>query len=348
MPRGERFEDTMDFIGRAADYRINPFGREIVRLLENYRGAIPPAVDEAMSFGRSGTSEERKIRRAIVLLRCLFFNTRASAAQRQAQLIAEPQLIPTLADVMRMTLRAVGRQRVVPLIDRMMADPETFLSENRMQTGYVYGRSTEADFDFYFDPDRHIYKIDPPAPNRELCFAPIRAYSFHVLQFADVVGDAANVPGVVSTEDLCITTQLSGCSVLYRVNGPQLTVAHVQPSGGFDWNGLGEDIRPFAGIGSGPAMGKYLEYYGGLSGVGGTLGLYRNAPSDEQTGFREGERKGNGAERMNTHGYFRNGPYIYAYFIAIRRAGSWQIFGQENDRDNPDAGIKRFQRLYPL
>lgn len=350
MPRDSRLADTIDFLnGGSRDNDISTFGPAVATILDGYTAMLPPSVNDAMGMSRQGDARDRRLRRAIVAIRCLILGSLARETQAVAKAIQPNQLKPILIDLMRMALRVNGRSTIRPLIDRLMRDPEAFLTANRIKTGYIYGRSTSATFDFYHSPYHDLYNIDPVNPNRNLPFAPIRAFSFHVQQFKDVAPDMGNIVGARATEDLVITTQLSGCSVLYRVNGPNLDVAHIQPTADHVWFPLPPNLQHYAGSPKAVIMGKFLEAHGALAGEGGTLGLYRQAPTDANTRFRPGRRaEGTRDARINVHGYWRRSGADYAYFIAVRRAGSWEIFGQENATNNPGEGIKRIQRLYPL
>ena len=79
---------------------------------------------------------------------------------------------------------------------------------------------------------------------------------------------------------------------------------------------------------------------GSLSGRTGTRGIYGMVSGPHETALRF-----MGTRRVRTHGY--TDQLGNAYFIGVKRAGTWELFGQQNNPGQPNAGVSNIIQLYP-
>jgi len=346
MPKNARFADTLHFLHTVQKPTGGPvpYANAVADLLDGYRGAIPPVVDEAMSMGRAGTERTRQHRRAMVLILCVVNNTSTANARRAVAMMSDADLPAALEQMLRDVAVIHGGRTLGPVADRLRADPMGFLAHTRIKLGRgSMTTSGKADFDLSWDPHAKLYLMEPHNALHDYVHASVVGYNVHVQGYKDVAKGTglAALAGAAVSEDLALTTQLSGCCVIYRVNGASLTVAHVQPDTEVR-QGLPADLQAHAAAPLGVVLTHRMARDGNLAGGGGgTLGIFGMVGDVADTGLRQLGAGG----RVRAHGY--SDTLGNAYFLGVKSAGGWELFAQQNNPGHADAGVTKMMRLYP-
>ena len=97
-----------------------------------------------------------------------------------------------------------------------------------------------------------------------------------------------------------VTTQLTGCSIVYYLNGATLVAAHVQPTGGIDAEAMCTNLRADATLSNAPGLA--------VTGVFGA-----QAPK--------------GADPNN---YQKAGNFSFC--IGVKIGGAWNLCAQQRTR----------------
>jgi hypothetical protein len=343
MPKNARFADTVHFLRTVRQPSGAPltYSNSVAELLDSFRGAIPPAVDEAMSMGRVGTEQTRQYRRAMILTLCVLNNTSTSKARAAVNTIPDARLHASLEQMLRDAAVIYGGRTLGPVADRLKADPAGFLAHTRIKLGSGSMKTSgQAAFDLSWDPHANLYLIEPHNAIHDYVHASVIGFNVHVQKYRDVRNNLNAIVGAAVTEDLALTTQLSGCCVIYRVNGANLTVAHVMPDAEVR-QGLPAELQPHAGDPVGVVLTHRMARDGDLAGgAGGTLGIFGMVNTVPETGQRM-----LGGGRVRANGYAAT--LGNAYFIGVKSGGNWQLFGQQNNPGNKDGGVSNLMRLYP-
>lgn len=346
MARSEAYDDAIACLQAAPPPR--PW---LATMLDRVSDAVPPAVDQALRGLRGGGRDAVRRRRALTLIWCILRGARAADAAAAAKGIDAGRLEGVLDAEANTVMVQTGGPLFRPAIQSLLAQPEAFLRAHRVFT-HSTDRSGSMLHDFTFLPHNAVYEIRPATAHHDGPYAVTRAHNVHVQMYAAVRADPTGIAGAAATEDLVVTTQLSGCAVLYRVAGSRLDVAHVRPDAA-----VAADLPPafagLAGASNGRKLTEILARGGSLAGEGGTLGLYGCVDAPAEMGFRVvGRHLPGGADAaMRVHGYCRStagGVPMRAYFVAVRRAGTWSLFGQRNNPMDSAAGVESLTRIYPL
>lgn len=340
MPKHNRFADTVQFVRQLRAGGLPIRGADIVAdLLDGYAGSIPPAVDQAMSQGTVGTSQTRKHRRAMVLILCILNNTAVRDAKAAVALIHDANLPAALAQAIEDVCTVYGGRVFRPIGQHLMANPAAFLASNRVKLGRArMTTSGPATYALSYDAHRRFYKLEPWDAMSVYVHGKIAGYNVHVQGYASVKDSLHDIAGSAVQGDLAVTTQLSGCTIVYRVNGPNLTVAHVMPDASVK-RFVPQDLARYAGSPLGVVQTMRIVRDGNLAG-GGQLGVYGMVDGPADTGLRS-----LGARRVRTHGY--TDQLGNAYFIGVKVGGNWELFGQQNNPNDPNGGVSNLIRLYP-
>jgi len=81
-----------------------------------------------------------------------------------------------------------------------------------------------------WDPHARLYFMEPPNPIHHYVHANVPGIQHSTCRSnADIKDSLHDIDGATVVGDLALTTQLSGCTVIYRVAGGSLTVAHINP-----------------------------------------------------------------------------------------------------------------------
>jgi hypothetical protein len=342
MPKNNRFADTVLFIRTLAGPGNVPVNgaNAVADLLDSFAGAIPPAVDAAMSQGRAGTETTRKYRRAMILILCVLNNTSTDQAQQAVAAIADLALHNALVQMLRDVRVIHGGRTLRPIADQLLANPLTFLTNTRIKLGR--GNMTTSgptNYDFSWDPHGRLYFLEPPNPVHHFVHASVPGFNIHVQKYTAVKDELHDITGAQVAGDLALTTQLSGCTVVYKVAGATLTVAHINPDAECRKH-LPQDLAQHAALPLGVLQTLRLVRDGNLGGGGGTLGLFGMVSNPGDTGLRL-----LGARNVRTHGY--TDQLGNAYFLGVKSGGNWQLFAQQNNPGAPTGGVSKIMQLWP-
>lgn len=338
MPKNNRFGDTVDFIRQQGGSGVR-YANAVADLLDSFRGAIPPSVDEAMHMGSSGTDTTRKYRRGMVLMLTVLNNTPAARAREAQRLVPDAGLPAAFAQMLQDAASIYGGRTLTPIAQQLMNQPTAFLTNNRVKLGRGSMTTSGAtSYDLSFDPLANVYFFEPPNPVHSYVHASVPGFNIHVQKYKDVKDSLHSLAALPVTGDLALTTQLSGCTIVYKVAGAQLSVAHINPDADVRLH-LPADLTTIAGQPVGVMQTHRLARDANITGAG-TLGLFGMVASAAETGLRL-----LGPRRVRTHGY--SDTLGNAYFLGIRSGGNWTLFAQQNNPNAPGAGVSNFMQLYP-
>jgi len=335
----ERLDQTIKFIKREG-----PHGRKkadwdvVIEALEDWYGNVGaqadrPVVSGLMSFdqdktGKRNSKSDRHYIRAAILLRCVFrhpinprpFKAIADEERRRtnsARSIFENALSDIYDSAASMPLHG---QKV---IDELLRDPQTFMQANVLvpMCGNQGGQHW-----FSFNKSTEKWKIDvqqlQPAGR-----ASLQAFVVPPTLFSEVGGDGSLVGSRSDDSPACkvmLTTQFTGCSFCFSINGQSLVAAHVDPGGGVgrDSTTTGEEVRT--------AMVKHTKFRNHNGGVFKVYG--RRALSTDGFGYgRNRDSSGRtGSKQM--------------VIVGLWRDGAWQLWSQQLFMDNATV-VQRIDNL---
>jgi hypothetical protein len=342
MPKNNRFADTVGFIRTLAGPNGVPVGpaSAVADLLDSFNGAIPPNVDAAMSQGRKGSELSRKYRRAMILVLCVLNNTATAQARNAVDLIADVNLHNSLVQMLRDVQVIYGGRILRPIADQLKANPLAFLTNNRIKLGRGSMTTSGATpYDLSWDPHARVYFMEPPNLLHHYVHAKVQGYNIHVQKYSDVKDELHNIAGAHVTGDLALTTQLSGCTIIYKVAGGSLSVAHINPDAEVK-RYLPRELAQHAGLPLGVLQTLRIARDANLRNAGGTLGIFGMVSNPGETGLRA-----LGARNVRAHGY--TDQLGNAYFLGAKSGGSWQLFAQQNNPGTPAGGVSNVMQLYP-
>ena len=243
-----RITDTIAFIRTAAVPPMHNAKRAIVADIlrdRNAAGLIPSTASPTMSqgsnyavLGRDAVVETRQYRRAIILIRMALENADRSVAGPETANIPEANLPAALGlhlDALTTTLADLNVK-----LAQLQANPLAFLAANAFNMVGA-AMSGVMPYGFFCDPLDNKYQFAPIASVGNLPCVEIDVFQLHVQPYASLARtNRANPPGGESLDvvgstvhgaDFMVTTQLTGCAIVYYHNAGNLVAAHVQPTG---------------------------------------------------------------------------------------------------------------------
>jgi hypothetical protein len=308
--------------------------------------SISPAVETALSKLTTGTDAVRKTRRAMLLILAALRKVNVRQAREAADVPRDAEVDTALARMLLEVERVCLPGRLGPVALDLLGTPATFLATTRIKTGSgSLNASGTTPFELSWNPVSQIYSFDAPnnAVDRFHVTVP-GCYNIAATRFS-TIGNLAQINGAVVQGNLGLTTQLSGCSILYSVNGGNLVVAHVWPDdGALVKTGLPPAVALAVNAAdpAGVVLTLRMAHEGDLANrlAGGTFGIFGMVNSVADIGPRS-----LGPNNVRTHGYADT--LGNAYFVAVLIAGNWQLFGQQSIVLQPNLGVRACQRLYP-
>jgi hypothetical protein len=304
---------------------------------------ISAAVEQGMSQGKAGTETTRKYREAMILILCGLNQVPIARAQQAVAQYKDPAL-PGALGTMLADVNKISIPRLLnPALQQLMTAPATFLANHRIKTGNgAMTTSDKSQYEFSWDWRSQYYLMEPPVAFHHNMHIQFPGYNIAVTKFSGIA-NPAHVDGAAIQGNIGVTTQLSGCSILYSVNGANLVVAHVWPNeAGPVKANLPPALAGQAGLPAGVVLALRLAHQTDLRNAvaGGTFGIFGMVNDATHTGLRTV-----GPRNIRMHGYVATAGN--AYFIAVQVAGSWQLFGQQNNPNKPAEGVTAFQQIYP-
>jgi hypothetical protein len=300
-----------------------------------------PAIEQALNQIPAGTGNAYKSRRAMILILCGLNNVPLASAKQAVAQYADNALPAALGKMLQDVERVSVPRRLLPASNSFLTNPSAFLAINRVRTtsGALVGSGPTA-FDFSWAVHSKMYLFEPPG-NPTMHITVPNGFNLGTTKF-QTIGNLGQITGEVAQGSYVLTTQLSGCSIIYSVNAGNLVVAHVWPDAAVDNNVPLAVSQAVGGSPRGVVLGMRMIHEGGFSNpvVGGTFGVFGMVDTIHEVGLRN-----LGPANVRMHGY--TATYGHAYFIAVLVNGSWVLFGQQNNLINPAGGVSHFQQLYP-
>jgi len=342
MPKDNRFADTVAFIRTMTGPGNLPVltAPAVADLLDSFQGAIPPIVDNAMSQGRQGTDLTRKYRRAMTLVLCVVNNTLAAQARQAVGLIPDAGLHAALVQMLKDVHTIYGGRVLGPVADRLRHNPLQFLTNNRIKLGRGEMTTSGATpYELSWDTNARLYLLEPPNNVHHFVHAKVPGFNIHVQKYADIKNQINAINGATVAGDLALTTQLSGCTIVYRVTGGNLTVAHINPDADVRQQ-VPQNLAAFTNAPIGVLQTQRLARDGNLANTAGTLGVFGMVGGPGETGMRM-----LGARQVRAHGY--TDQLGNAYFLGVKLGGNWHLYAQQNFPNQPNGGVTNVMQLYP-
>lgn len=330
-----RLTETITFIRTAAVPANGGIRNLIADVLEfKYRSGIPQATSVAMSQGnfyalrgRDAIRTTRKYRRAIILIRSAILGVYALTAATAAALIPDVNLPGSLGGYL-LAAQQHETGLLQTALNNLQHQAAVFLTANKinMEASAASGRMN---YVFYYDLLRRRYDFartahltagemlltSPTGTRFRVPHISPMVHHVHVQPFMTVyggaVGNLANINGAAldNNDNLMITTQLSGCSVVYQTQGTDLRAAHINPGGPHPGLGrhylLVQTMRAHAGFANPIAGGPAVQVFGA-------------AAADAQ------------------RDYF---PDRYTYCIGVKTGGAWELHAQKHRNTPADVPV---------
>lgn len=210
-------------------------------------------------LNRAAVKDARQLRRAVVLVQSEFLNQTAAQASAFVQSIPDASLPGALGTAIGMAYTRM--QQPLDAIHRaLLANPLNFLASHKVQL-FRSPASTTAPHGLYLDSAFNRYVIRPATDADLLHHVHLRidAANIHVQPYSAVAGNIGAITGyqVTPGTHLVITTQLTGCSVVYQLDAARtnLVAAHIQPTGAAGSAGRGYNLATTLRAGAGFANG---------------------------------------------------------------------------------------------
>jgi hypothetical protein len=314
---GARISDTITFLRTATVPLAHDAKRGIVAdLLRDLdlQGRISDTVSPAMSQGHnlaiSGRDEakaNRHYRRAIILIRMALQNSDRSIAPREVNQIADANLPQELG--IRLDQICTTLDDLTTKLALLKSEPVKFLKNNAFNMVSASGKNAPSgvtDYVFYDDAINGQYTLAAEKDVNNIVTKKIKVFHLHVQPYAGLArthssnGESLDVVGNVAQMDLMVTTQLTGCAIVYYLNGATLVAAHVQPTGGIGAEAMCTNLRADATLSNAPGMAK--------------TGVF-------------GAQVAKGGDPNN---YLKAGNYNFC--VGVRIGGTWGLYAQERVR----------------
>jgi hypothetical protein len=312
-----RISDTITFIRTATV----PPGRDAKRgivadLLHDLdlQGRISDLVSPAMSqgsnyaiVGRDEAKANRHYRRAIILIRMALQNSDRSVAPRETNQITDANLAQELGN--RLDQVCTTLDDLTTKLDLLKSNPVQFLKNNAFNMVSASGKNVPSgvmDYVFYDDALNGQYTLAAERDVNNIVTKKIKVFHLHVQPYAGLAktrtanGESLDVVGNIAQLELMVTTQLTGCAIVYYLQGATLVAAHVQPTGGIIAEAMCTNLRDDATLSNAPGLAK--------TGVFGAQAAKGGDPNN----------------------YLKAGNYNFC--VGVRIGGTWGLYAQERVR----------------
>lgn len=249
----ERITETIDFIEAAAVPNHADKRRAIAARLRhlNQQGLITQATSDGMSQGvntairhRDAAALARSYRRALILIQSQLLGQAVAQAAQTAAAIGDGAMAITVANALGMAYQT-AQQPLIVAYQALLANPGAFLAANKVQL-FSAPTSGTVMHGFYYSAHGDRYGIKPvDATLVDEVYISRNICNIHVQLFSAIQGNLGAVVGhQVAHADLVITTQLTGCSVIFERGPAGLTLmaAHIQPTGATGSAGRGYNL----------------------------------------------------------------------------------------------------------
>jgi hypothetical protein len=231
-------------------------------------------------------------------------NVDRSVAPREVAQITDANLPAELGGYLKQVTTTL--QDLTTKLALLESNPVTFLSNN---TFNMIGAATSAPmpYEFFYDALKNQYNLGPKGTDGNRAAVPIHVFQLGVQPYSGLAktnrpnppgGQSLGVVGnIANGANLMVTTQLTGCAIVYYLNGATLVVAHVQPTGGVGGETMCTHLRADATLSGAPGQ-AVTNVFGAQAAKGGNLNNYVKAGR-------------------------------YNYCIGVRSGGTWDLYAQE-------------------
>lgn len=279
-----RLKETITTVRTA---KTNSFGGDrtpIVQALNHWKTENPMqaiSLSEKMSMNdvpnRPKTEAHRAYRRAIILLKCAIMRPTKTNEWDGEIASTHKQKDEILADLFGYDLEeardVVGSSpsAVNPMITELESNPLGFL-ENNVVT--IAGKKESSDFPYGVFMTKGGYRIDPF--DRVAEHKKIQAINVPATLYASVKDSLGAIHGTRSDDfddaAVMFTTQFTGCTYCFSINGGSIVAAHIDPGGGigrsseYDGVTISKALRENGGFANG--NGGEFKAYGRIDANG--------------------------------------------------------------------------------
>lgn len=273
----ERISETIKFLKDAKTGTFAGDRTAIIEALENWTNAdkgkaiaLSSKMSQENVTNRSKTKPLRAYRRSLILLKCAI-----GKPKKQNEWDAEVKMVnlqkdAALPDMLGHELSDARDKlgslpaRVAPMVNELLSNPSKFLLNNILT---IAGKKDSNAYSYGFYMTKGGYKIDPFdwVENHQK----IRAINVPAILFKDVRDSINAIPGTRSSDTpdaaVMFTTQFTGCTYCFSVNGGSMVAAHIDPGGGigrtseFDGVGISKELREGGGFANGNG-GEFKAY----------------------------------------------------------------------------------------
>ncbi|MFO0759194.1 MAG: hypothetical protein U0359_22070 [Byssovorax sp.] len=295
----DRISETYTFL-RAYSVGSNAqYARQLVEHLQHQANnahnlqAISNAMAQGGGSSNTTAKDNRKKRRSIIFIRCLMHNHVPAVASSAVSSIPD-----TMLDSQLNYEIGLARNNVIQALNTAFAqltnNTATFLQNNSIWVRSNTSRGVQT-FQLSHDPTQSRYRIEPLGITPQFFGTTVQINHIPVTRYSTVQNTLGQIDGVdLDVNHVALTTQLTGCSYMYEINGNAMQAAHLWPA---------SDIAPMT--------------------LTTTL---RNAPAAFQNGSAGGEVIFGAAVGNTTTGYIHTGTWTY--LVAVY-AGGWQLHAQQ-------------------
>ena len=293
-------------------------------LEEKNQGNLLQVVGEQMAQGhykllQSNADQEgfRMQRRALILIQAVLLNRSPHQAVATANATADANLGNQIGIALGLARQAIANHLDLKW-NQFINNPAVFLQHNQ-----ILVRTTAAGgvvpYEFGWSAPHGCYRIEPVAGfnphhhiriQRSVNHIPVTNYPTVKAALNALAGVAANPAHPV------VTTQLTGCSYVYRIHAGGLTAAHLYPAGDIGAVDMAQMLRgapPPPLVNLGPAE---------FAGTGVAADVFGAAPANTAAG------------------YVHAGTWTYV--VGIRIGGLWQLHAQQQPQGG---GIPTYWRI---
>ncbi len=332
-----RRDDTITFI-RTAQVTTNADKRGVIADILEKKYPMSQQDSKNLTQGknwavrnRAGAKLNRSYKRACLAIRVGILGHTLPAAKASVAVIPDAMLSGALGTDLGLAFN-YERIQLFHALHQLRTTPGAFLAEKplKMQARYNYAGACPCMF--YYNYDRGEYHLKPNTQDNRsdgvrvvgalgqqqynAVFIRVNVYNLPWRAYSAVSGNIGTITGsVIQNNDLMVTDQLTGCSLMFNTNGVNMTAIHVQPDGPPDSAGRGNNLA--ANL---RAHGQFINgQHGGVTQVFGNC-VVENRPLD-----------------------YNND--LYAETIGILRNGEWEIWVQTRERTF-DAPIRGAWQVY--
>jgi len=255
------------------------------------RTTLSKLMSQEKTANRPGNKKDRAYRRAAILLRCALKEpqtewVKTANGTNSSTKPASGVYASALNEGRdgHFSSAAVAQAN----LDLLQAHPRRFLGQFKLT---INGKSTSQRCTYGFYMVGGTYKLDCYFPG--LGNVTVDAINVPATPYVNVQGNPGAIPATLSSLSaactLMLTTQFTGCSYCFMVNGGSLAAAHIDPQGkatGTTGQQVSQDMRANGGFANG--NGGTFKAYGRIADGSGLFGYPMAAQQMTIVGVKRG------------------------------------------------------------